>query len=98
MVDTADLKSVASNSVPVQVRPSVPSLNFIGPLAQRLEQGTHNPLVVGSNPTGPTILKSLSSMGKGFFIPNFLGEGYLDGLFSHLFRKAISLMKLLKRS
>ena len=24
-----------------------------GPLAQRLEQGTHNPLVVGSNPTGP---------------------------------------------
>ncbi len=26
----------------------------IGPLAQRLEQGTHNPLVVGSNPTGPT--------------------------------------------
>jgi hypothetical protein len=27
----------------------------IGPLAQRLEQRTHNPLVVGSNPTGPTI-------------------------------------------
>ena len=26
----------------------------LGPLAQRLEQGTHNPLVVGSNPTGPT--------------------------------------------
>src|SRR5882762_9908477 len=25
-----------------------------GPLAQRLEQRTHNPLVVGSNPTGPT--------------------------------------------
>ena len=70
---------------------------LIGPVAQRLEQGTHNPLVVGSNPTGPTILKSLSSMGKGFFIPSFLGEGYLDGLFSHLFRKAISLMKLLKR-
>ena len=30
-----------------------------GPVAQRLEQGTHNPLVVGSNPTGPT-LKSTS--------------------------------------
>ena len=28
-----------------------------GPVAQRLEQGTHNPLVVGSNPTGPTIYK-----------------------------------------
>lgn len=27
---------------------------LIGPVAQRLEQGTHNPLVVGSNPTGPT--------------------------------------------
>ncbi len=27
-----------------------------GPVAQRLEQGTHNPLVVGSNPTGPTSL------------------------------------------
>src|SRR6267378_3749418 len=26
-----------------------------GPLAQRLEQRTHNPLVLGSNPRGPTI-------------------------------------------
>src|SRR5690606_1497778 len=26
-----------------------------GPIAQRLEQGTHNPLVPGSNPGGPTI-------------------------------------------
>ena len=25
-----------------------------GLVAQGLEQGTHNPLVVGSNPTGPT--------------------------------------------
>src|SRR5215471_16543993 len=25
-----------------------------GPVAQRLEQGTHNPLVPGSNPGGPT--------------------------------------------
>src|ERR1700756_4469495 len=25
-----------------------------GPVAQRLEQGTHNPLVRGSNPCGPT--------------------------------------------
>ena len=28
-------------------------LRQLGPVAQRLEQGTHNPLVVGSNPTGP---------------------------------------------
>ena len=27
-----------------------------GPLAQWLEQGTHNPLVPGSNPGGPTSL------------------------------------------
>ena len=27
---------------------------FHGHLAQRLAQGTHNPLVVGSNPTVPT--------------------------------------------
>src|ERR1017187_6102818 len=27
---------------------------FRGPLAQRLEQRTHNPLVEGSNPSGPT--------------------------------------------
>ena len=39
---------------------------LIGPVAQRLEQGTHNPLVVGSNPTGPTTLTSLSSIGKVF--------------------------------
>ena len=28
-----------------------------GPVAQRLEQGTHNPLAGGSNPSGPTIKK-----------------------------------------
>ena len=37
-----------------------------GPVAQRLEQGTHNPLVVGSNPTGPTTLTSILSIGKVF--------------------------------
>ncbi len=29
-------------------------LAVAGPVAQRLEQGTHNPLVGGSNPSGPT--------------------------------------------
>jgi hypothetical protein len=37
------------NSVPLET----PILLVRGPIAQRLEQGTHNPLVVGSNPTGP---------------------------------------------
>src|SRR6202049_1076972 len=29
-----------------------------GPVAQRLEQGTHNPLVPGSNPGGPSLLRA----------------------------------------
>ena len=29
-----------------------------GPIAQRLEQRTHNPLVPGSSPGGPTKMKS----------------------------------------
>src|SRR6185437_4082147 len=35
-----------------------------GPVAQRLEQRTHNPLVGGSNPSGPTmmIFRSRSSV------------------------------------
>ena len=28
-------------------------MGFAGSVAQRLEQGTHNPLVLGSNPSGP---------------------------------------------
>ncbi len=32
-----------------------------GAVAQWLEQGTHNPLVVGSNPTGPTFYSSFGS-------------------------------------
>ena len=36
-----------------------------GPVAQRLEQGTHNPLVVGSNPTGPTFA-AMRLCTKGF--------------------------------
>jgi hypothetical protein len=30
----------------------------VGPVAQRLEQRTHNPLVLGSNPSGPTNLSA----------------------------------------
>jgi hypothetical protein len=32
-----------------------PDRSNSGPVAQRLVQGTHNPLVLGSNPSGPTI-------------------------------------------
>jgi hypothetical protein len=30
------------------------TVSFLGPIAQRLEQATHNRLVTGSNPVGPT--------------------------------------------
>ncbi len=32
----------------------IKTLPLVGPVAQRLEQRTHNPLVLGSNPSGPT--------------------------------------------
>ena len=38
--------------------PSDVLVNCCGPVAQRLEQGTHNPLVPGSNPGGPNFQKS----------------------------------------
>ena len=34
----------------------------VGPVAQRLEQGTHNPLVPGSNPGGPSCFKRSVSL------------------------------------
>ena len=39
---------------PVRIQPAGLYLSLThGPVAQWLEQGTHNPLVVGSSPTGP---------------------------------------------
>jgi hypothetical protein len=49
----------ATGVVVYTLRVLVTSKKTRGPLAQRLVQRTHNPLVVGSNPTGPTI-KSIS--------------------------------------
>ena len=37
----------------------------IGAVAQRLEQGTHNPLVIGSNPVGPIKIPSWEGCGGG---------------------------------
>jgi hypothetical protein len=39
-----------------------------GPVAQRLEQGTHNPLVPGSNPGGPSFISEFSFQGSVFRI------------------------------
>jgi hypothetical protein len=40
---------------------------FDGPIAQRLEQATHNRLVTGSNPVGPTIPNSFITNALVFF-------------------------------
>jgi hypothetical protein len=53
-----------------------------GPLAQRLEQGTHNPLVVGSNPTGPTRrIHSLQKFRASTFCHIFAERGFLGFVF-----------------
>ena len=39
----------------------VRALPPVGPVAQRLEQGTHNPLVLGSNPSRTTLPFRLSA-------------------------------------
>jgi hypothetical protein len=41
-------RAIVSNHYKIRTLPRV------GPVAQRLEQRTHNPLVLGSNPSGPT--------------------------------------------
>ena len=45
-----------------------------GPVAQWLEQGTHNPLVVGSSPTGPTIVLNSNSY---FFSANMVKKSQI---------------------
>ena len=42
-----------------------PSHSDQGPLAQRLEPRTHNPLVAGSNPAGPTNLSNNLRLTEG---------------------------------
>src|SRR5271170_2686230 len=40
-----------------------------GPIAQRLEQQTHNLLVLGSNPSGPTRIFRLISLTAAMVVP-----------------------------
>jgi hypothetical protein len=43
------------------------SMRKYGPVAQRLEQGTHNPLVPGSNPGGPILEVGVQNQIENFF-------------------------------
>lgn len=54
---------------------------FFGPVAQRLEQGTHNPLVVCSNHTGPISLW-LGTPGLSLGGTNAFGDAVLQDVFA----------------
>jgi hypothetical protein len=55
------LLTILSNQYKINV------LVHVGPVAQRLEQRTHNPLVLGSNPSGPTnIFRSFNNLQNCF--------------------------------
>ena len=59
LVDTRDLKSLGSDTVPVRARPPAPSGAMQSPIYRGVEQlaarRAHNPEVVGSSPTAATI-------------------------------------------
>ena len=50
----ATLKNLHSRLETTILQQNLQKSSVAGPVAQRLEQWTHNPLVVGSNPTGPS--------------------------------------------
>jgi hypothetical protein len=58
-----------------------------GPVAQRLEQGTHNPLVPGSNPGGPSP-ESFQAEAKRASPPNLSPQ--MAGFFSVAIRPRVS--------
>ena len=70
LVDTRDLKSLGSDTVPVRARPPAPSRFGIVLLYRGVEQlaarRAHNPEVVGSSPTAATIKPLISLEISGF--------------------------------
>ena len=54
MVDTGDLKSPGSNTVPVRVRSPAPPIQYRG-VEQLVARRAHNPEVAGSSPVSATI-------------------------------------------
>ena len=53
MVDTGDLKSPGSDTVPVRVRSPAPKYRYRG-VEQLVARRAHNPEVIGSNPFSAT--------------------------------------------
>ena len=54
MVDTGDLKSPGSDTVPVRVRSPAPLIEYRG-VEQLVARRAHNPEVAGSSPVSATI-------------------------------------------
>jgi hypothetical protein len=65
-------------------KPSDSKSAYQGPVAQRLEQGTHNPLVGGSNPSGPTIKITSRNSSHGHAQLHGPGAGQLHDLLNHV--------------
>ena len=66
MVDTGDLKSPGSDTVPVRVRSPAPSL-YRG-VEQLVARRAHNPEVVGSSPASATIRTAVFRMKTAVFL------------------------------
>ena len=79
LVDTRDLKSLGSNTVPVRARSPAPSDFKSSPIEYRgVEQlvacRAHNPEVAGSSPAAATIKPLISVEISGFSIKKVQGQ------------------------
>ncbi len=80
MVDTGDLKSPSSNTVPVRVRSPAPRIKYRG-VEQLVARRAHNPEVVGSSPAPATITPDSERNRVFFYVERRLCErpGYETG-------------------
>ena len=67
MVDTGDLKSPGSNTVPVRVRSPAPRIKYRG-VEQLVARRAHNPEVVGSSPASATTKSTENNLFSVLFI------------------------------
>ena len=67
MVDTGDLKSPGSNTVPVRVRSPAPLFEYRG-VEQLVARRAHNPEVAGSSPVSATIKNAAFRKKCGVFL------------------------------
>ena len=66
MVDTGDLKSPGSDTVPVRVRSPAPRISYRG-VEQLVARRAHNPEVAGSSPVSATIKTTDFMRNRWFF-------------------------------